>query len=312
MTHVDLLADIGGTNARIAFRKNGRLAPHMFLRRSADFATIEDLLTDVVREAHLTPTRAAVAVAGPVLDDTVILTNLPWRFSCTALGEALGVGDEIAVFNDLEAVAWSLPTLTTHDLDAFRAGAAVTHAARVVLAPGTGLGVAALVPVPSGQWTAVPSEGGHAIAALQGSDAHHAALTANGPLSWEDVLSGTGLLRLYQALGGGPATTPAAVTAEAKDGDARARAAVDWFADVLGACAGDMTLIFGARGGCYIAGGVVPALGPLFDVARFSRAFTDKGPFANYLAGVPVFLIREPYPAVRGMAAFLDTTARGA
>jgi len=308
MTQIDLFADIGGTNARVVFRIEEAALSRVYLRKSADFDALDALLLDVMAEAGLQPTRAAVAVPGPVLMDTVQLTNLPWHFTCTALGRALGVGEDIAVFNDLEAVAWSLPLLGKTDLDVLRPGRPQPRAPHVVVAPGTGLGVAALVPALLSHWTAVASEGGHALAAAPRKDLEgYDALWTDPPPAWEDLLSGGGLLRIYRAIAQHPqADEPAHVSELARAGDTAARDSVDVFSELLGACAGDMVMIFGAHAGCYIAGGVVPALGASFSPSRFEKGFLAKGAFASYLEPVPVLLIREPYPALRGLVAFID------
>src|SRR5688500_15179491 len=150
----DLLADIGGTNARVAFRKD-RVQGSVYLRQAADFSSLDVLLADIIAEAGETPVRAVVALPGPVTDDTIKLTNLPWEIERGALAKQLRVRS-LKVVNDLEATAWSLPYLAAGDTVTWRAGHAAA-AARVVVAPGTGLGVGALVPT-GGSWTAVPSE----------------------------------------------------------------------------------------------------------------------------------------------------------
>jgi glucokinase len=130
--------------------------------------------------------------------------------------------------------------------------------------------------------------------------------------SWEDLLSGSGLLRIYQAVAGATksAANPADVTALAETGDPHALEAIGFFSELLGGCAGDMAMIFGAKGGCYIAGGVVPALGRLFDTARFMAGFSDKGSYGPYVDTIPVSLIAHPYPALVGLAALLDSNAQ--
>ena len=102
------------------------------------------------------------------------------------------------------------------------------------------------------------------------------------------------------------AATPAEVTTLAQSGDRDAVAAVDLYARLLGACTGDMALIYGARGGCYVAGGVVPALGALFRAEEFNAGFLGKAKFESYLAPVPAYLMTDPYAALAGLSALLD------
>lgn len=299
---IDLLADIGGTNARVAFRENGAPWGKVHTRETADFASLDALLADVITQAEAKPTRAAIALAGPVQCDAVQLTNLPWRVERSALARELGVS-ALALANDLEAVAWALPHLTAADVVSWR-DLPYRAGARVVVASGTGLGVGALVPNARG-WAAVPSEAGHALAVMPRETPEPLRKLWRLKPSWENLISGAGLLRIYKALGG-TAATPAAVTAHAAASDPLALEAVGFFSELLGACAGDMAMIFAAKGGCYIGGGVVPALGPLFDVARFIAGFSDKGAYAPYVDAIAINLIAHPYPALVGLSAVLD------
>lgn len=304
MSAGDLLADIGGTNARVTFPRAERMPARVYLRQTSDFASLETLLADVIAEAGAAPARAVVAVPGPVLGETLSFANIPWRLTRSALKDALKV-DTLHVVNDLQAVAWSLPTFAADDLVTWREGNAVP-AARVVVAPGTGLGVSALVPH-EGVFTALASEGGHALAAMPSTTPEKLrGLWAAGPC-WEDLLSGNGLLRIYRSLGGDAAQGPSDVTAAGEQNDALARQAIGFFSQLLGACAGDMAIIFGAKGGCYVAGGVVPALGDLFDTARFIAGFSDKGPYKGYTETIPLHVIAHPYPALAGLGAYIKT-----
>lgn len=299
---IDLLADIGGTNARVAFRQDGAPWATVYLRQAADFPSLSALLTDVITEAGVRPTRAALALAGPVEGDSVQLTNLPWRIEGADIARDFEMAAPVMV-NDLEAVAWALPHLTGDDLVRWRTGA-VVEGACVVVSSGTGLGVSALVPVGEAR-VAVASEGGHALAVMpRTTSSALRALWRRGP-SWEELISGSGLLRIYKALGGS-AATPAEVTAQAESSEPLALEAVGFFSELLGACAGDMAMIFNAKAGCYIAGGVVPALGRLFDEARFISGFSDKGTYGPYVDAIPINLIAHPYPALVGLAAMLD------
>jgi glucokinase len=307
MAEIDLIADIGGTNARVAFRASGAPWTKVHLRQTGDFPSLEALLDNVIAEAGTRPTRAALAVPGPVSGEAIQLTNLPWRIERSALGRKIGVSS-ITIVNDLEAVALSLPHLTKDDAVTWRAGQD-TRAARVIVAPGTGLGVSASVPHDE-TWTAVPSEGGHVQASMPRATPERMRDLWQARPSWEDLLSGSGLLRIYLALGG-EAATPADVTARAEKNDALASEAIGLFSELLGACAGDMAIIFSAKGGCYVAGGVVPALGKLFDVARFIAGFSDKGSYSDYVETIPLHLISHPYPALVGLGALVDASVRG-
>ena len=310
-----LLADIGGTNARFALARPGGIPERIETLPVAAHGSLEEAATAYLA-AHgggARPVRAALAVAAPVTGDAVALTNHPWRFSQRALAGALGV-TSVSVRNDFEALALALPHLQPGDLRPLGGGSgggdAVVHAPRAVLGPGTGLGMAILV-WSGGAWTAVAGEGGH-VDFGPADDAEvellRALLREFGHASVERVLCGPGLVTLYAAAaarGGLSApvdATPESVAAAANGGEAVAVAAVNAFSALLGAVAGDLALTAGARGGIYVAGGVVGALGTAFDAAGFRRRFEAKGRLAPYLAPIPAWHILHPNPALLGLA----------
>jgi len=314
-----LLADIGGTNARFALSRDGQRIGASVERVCADYAGMAPLLRDAMAAFDDRPDAAVLAVAAPVLGDEVTLTNLSFTFSQTGLAQELGLSG-CTVLNDFAAMAWSLPTLAPDTLDRVGGAAPVDGAAKAVLGPGTGLGVSALIPTAQG-WTPVSGEGGHA--SLSSEDDFEAALLARlhkdlDHVSYEAVLSGPGLVRLHEAIidvaglaamwSVGPAAGPADVTRRAaEEPGGPAGQAVAVFCRLLGAYAGDLALIFGARGGVYIGGGIVPKLGPLFDREGFRRRFDAKGRFQGYLTPIPVFVIRAEYPALDGLANYVGT-----
>jgi glucokinase len=210
------------------------------------------------------------------------------------------------VANDVAAIARALPELPETAFQPLKPGTANPAAARLVVAPGTGLGVAALLPAGTGFHVA-SSEGGHVTLAAR--DAAEAALLEKlrregEHLSAEDVLAAPGLARLYRALSGRDAT-PEEVTAAALAAEADASAAAAAYCAMLGGVAGDLAMAFDARGGVVIAGDLPGRMGPAFDSDGFIRRFTDKGPFAGYLEAIPVSLLDAPYPALAGLAALL-------
>ena len=305
---MDLLADIGGTNARIAFRADNRLLEPVHLRRTADFPSLGALLKHVIADAGAKPTRAALAVAGPVVGDHIRLTNLPWSFSAPGLAGELGV-ERLAVENDVAAMAWAVAEARAEDVVTLTPGVAPGAGSKIVVAPGTGLGMAALAPAGKGRWIAVPSEGGHAYAAPSPAltpEQRRAIWTEGRVHSWEDLVSGIGLPRLYQCLGGGPGVPSETISARAAAGEAAARATLDAFSSLLGAFAGDAAMIAGARAGCYIAGGLLPSLGAQFRTDLFLTGFRAKERFTDYVSTIPVFMLKHPHAALLGLAYFLD------
>jgi glucokinase len=273
----------------------------------AAYLDIELPLTDLPRVEA-----AALAVAGPVTDDQVTLTNHPWSFSTSQLRRQFAI-DRLLVVNDFAAVAAAIPYLKPDERSQVGGGKALAGSPVGVLGPGSGLGVSGLAPTASG-WLALSGEGGHATMAP--ATARESAVLDHmrarfDHVSAERVLSGPGLVDLYNTLAeidGVPAVsyTPAQITdAGIGERDPRCREAVDMFCAMLGTIAGNLALTLGARGGMYVAGGIVPKLGAVFAVSPFRDRFEDKGRLRPYLARIPTYVVTHPFPAFLGLAALL-------
>ncbi|MBY0430571.1 MAG: glucokinase, partial [Rhodospirillales bacterium] len=255
------------------------------------------------------PRRAAFAVASPVLGDEVGLTNHTWRFSIRRTGEMLRL-DTLNVVNDFTAVALSVRSLGSGDVVAVGGGAAVPGTPIAVIGPGTGLGVSALVPVGE-TWVALATEGGHVTMAARDED-EDAVISwlrrrHRGHVSAERVLSGPGLSNLYDALAAVQgrqveSLPPSEITRRGLAGECDlCRASLDMFFGMLGTVVGNLVLSLGARGGVYIAGGILPRIKDAFVASRFRERFEGKGRFMDYLGPVPVWLVTHPYPAFLGL-----------
>jgi glucokinase len=311
-----LLADIGGTNVRFAtLAPDGKIgAVEAWLTALyPDFAAAVRTYAEIAG-APLPFERAAVCAAGPLDGDRIALTNCAWTISRGEIARATGAA-EVVLVNDFAAVARALPVLGDQDLVHFGGAAPLDHAPKVVLGPGTGLGVAGLVPGEAGTWTVVAGEGGHID--LAPHDEREIAILfhlirEHGHVSVERVLSGPGLETLYLAIAAldgvarkaKPAAADIAKAARAKT-DPLAVETVHLFTGWLGAVAGDLALAFGGRGGVYIAGGIVPRWGDMFDVSLFRRRFEAKGRMRNFLHPIPTYLITAKDLAFRGLAEML-------
>lgn len=315
-----LVADIGGTHARFALQVPGARPGAPVILEVADYADIESATAEALRRLapERPPEAAAFAVAAPVTGDAVAMTNHPWRFSRERFARRFGL-ELFEVVNDFAAIAIALPRLARDERRRLGAASPEEGAPRATLAaigPGTGLGTAGLVPA-GGGWAVVAGEGGHVDFAPGTARErlvydHIAARHAH--VSLERVLSGPGLVAIYRALAeaeGGAGedlpATPSEIAARARGGaDPTAAEAAALFSAALGAAAGNLALTLGARGGVYVAGGVVPGLGAAFDEAAFRRRFEAKGRFGAYLAQIPTYLIVARWPALIGLAALLD------
>ena len=310
---MDLIADIGATYTRCALldADAGMRATQKFA--NAGFAGIEEVLGGFL-DKHRSlgrPGRAALAVAAPVLGDELEMLNSGWRFSRTGLAASLGVG-ELLIVNDFAAVARGLPALAASDYTQIGGGQSVPGYPLVVLGPGSGLGVASVVPSPAG-WTAVASEGGHVtLAAATPDEAAAVELIRNrtGHCSGERVLSGPGLAQLYATLAelagrDAPPLSAPEVTKLARAGDRLADDTLSMFFAFLGTVAANLALTLGAQGGVYIAGGIVPRMVDLLAESGFRKRFLAKGRYEEYLASIPTRVITEPVPAFVGLRLLL-------
>jgi glucokinase len=294
-----LVADVGGTNVRFALADaDGRL-DRLRIFQTTDFATFPDALSAYrgdaggLREVDA----AAIAAAGPVDGDAVKLTNNEWIIDGAKISALMG-GVPVALVNDLEAVAAALPHLSSDDLATLGAVAPARPERRTMLAVnvGTGFGASSVI-WRDGRWYTCPSEAGHMTLTVL---AMPPALPAGA--SVEDVLSGSGLTRLYERLAGGRSQQASDVFAEAAREHGAAADAVSLFTDILGRIAGDLALATCAWGGVYLSGSVATAWAGIADIERFRTEFTRKGPMRARMLKVPTAVIRRDVVALYGLA----------
>ena len=309
-----MLGDIGGTNARFVLLEAGELTPIESVL-VADYPGFHDALTRYfAMHGRKRPISGAIlAVAGPVDAGRCVLTNSGWVVDAAKLQNAFGLA-HVRVINDFEAVAWSLPHLEAGELFAIGGGKPVKGAPVAVLGPGTGLGLAGLVAGPGGA-VVVETEGGHMT--LPGSSRREDAIieylrSRYGHVSAERALSGHGIENLYDAIRAidetkAPDRTAAEITQAAISGSCPVSvAALDMFCAMLGTVAGNVALTFGARGGIYIAGGIVPRMLRYLAVSEFRNRFESKGRFRPYLAAIPTNAIIHADAALVGLKALAE------
>jgi len=306
------VADVGGTNIRLALVENGRIAKiEKYL--CADFDNIAEAITQF-QKGNLDGQFVAgcIAIACPVNNDLVKMTNHTWEFSKTELQKTLGL-DSLFVINDFTAVAHSLPTLNHKQLIQIGGGSAKDKGNIAVFGPGTGLGVEHLTWTSSG-WQTLDGEGGHVDFAP--TDSHdiivwHYLQKKLGRASAEEVLSGRGIVNIYKALcihhGVSPhLNEPSAVTKAGLEGsDPQAVLAIEQFCKVMGSFAGNLALNLCTTGGIFIGGGVTSHLGEFFVNSEFRARFEAKGDFAHYVKNIPTYIINEPDHGLLGALAFL-------
>lgn len=301
-----VLGDVGGTNARFAILQDGVLGgvEHLKVANYQQFADALDAFM-AMRADHRVR-HALFGVAGVVEGERCVMTNNPWIVSADELRDRFGLST-IRIINDFEAVAWSLPHLAEEDLCKIGGRKPDPAAPKVVLGPGTGLGVAAYLQTKLGNLV-VRSEGGHTT--LPSSSAYEDKIVAKlrqqfGHVSAERALSGSGLENLYHAIASLEAQTPLELGAieitQAAGNGGLSRVTVDLFCALLGSVAGNLALSFGARGGVYIAGGIAPHLQDYLPASQFRSRFEAKGRLSTYLESIPTYLILHDDPAFVGL-----------
>ncbi len=302
-----LLADIGGTNARFALQRDGRISDIRVLA-CADFPNLQDAMRVYLRSTSTEVRHAAIGIANPVYTDRVRMTNHHWEFSIDALRREMGL-ETFLVMNDFAALALSLPYLPEQELRRIGGGQAEPRAARGVVGAGTGLGVGALVASSDGSWQAVAGEGGHVSFSPMDEeevDLWRFAHTRYGHVSAERLLQGRGLELIHEWVCSGSlhGTTPMPAAHISELGlsgaDARCRRSLELYCRILGTVAANVALTFDARGGLYIGGGIVPRLGDFIARSSFRARFEDKGRLSVLLARIPVLVIHSPWPALIG------------
>lgn len=317
-----IAADVGGTFARLGLvtrlDEARRAVPNPFRTyRCADYPSLEAIFREFLASlGGLTVRNGAVASAGYPLGGKLIQTNLPWPVDIARIREDLGFHD-LTLINDFTAIAYGTQFLEPREMTTLSTvSAPVAPGPILVLGPGTGLGASVLIPG-KGTPTVLTTEAGQAaFAPTSALELELLALLRERfeHVSIERVLSGPGLVNLYSALSSLRSSpprhrTPEDISAAALGGgDAVARDALEAFCGLMGSVAGDLALLYGAHGGVFLAGGILPRLKDFLFGSRFLERFVSKGPMRSLLERVPVRLIEDGQLGVIGAASwYLDT-----
>lgn len=314
--HLSIVADIGGTNTRVAIAEGMRLRDGSIRRyRNAEFAGLETILRTYVTETGAACEGACVAAAGPVRDGVAEMTNLSWVIDGDQLNRATGAR-RVAILNDLQAQGHALGHIAPGNLATVIDGPDAPAAAKLVIGAGTGFNAAPVHETPWGRHVAA-SECGHAGMPVRSeSDLRLARFveTAHGFPGVEDVLAGRGLERLYAftaAEAGTSAELTAAEIMTAIDrADPLALETGRLYARLLGGEVGNLALIHLPFGGIYLCGGVARAFTAHLSAFGFAEAFRDKGRFSGFMGNFRVQVIEDDYAALIGCAAYLGQIAR--
>ncbi len=317
-----LAADIGGTKVNLAlFRKN---EGHLELVDSAKFDSrkysgLEEILDEFCQSEHPELERAGFGIAGPVKDGKCDVTNLPWKVDVESLKKRLGL-EPVWLINDLVAMACAVPFLPDSELVVLQEGIMEEGGRIGILAAGTGLGEAFLLPDQSGRYLILDSEGGHCDFSPRTDLEIELLLFLNekfGRTSIERVLSGPGLHNIYQFLVERHSfEEPPWMTQELQEDDPgvvitkhglenkspACAKALEMFVSLYGAIAGNLALQFLTRGGLYIGGGIAPNILPLIKSGLFMESFYSKGRFKSLMREIPVKVILNDKASLFGVA----------
>jgi glucokinase len=306
-----LIADIGGTNARFALVEEGGYTPqHEHTLACANYRSLSDAVLAYLDDvSQPMPEAASLAIATPVSNDRIVMTNHTWDLSVEETRKALGL-KSLKVLNDYTALALALPYLGKDDYHQVGRGSVVEKQTMAVLGPGTGLGVSGAI-CAGDYWLPLQSEGGH-IAYGPLNKRETAVIDVirqyHNFVSAESLVSGPGLVLLYESIARCDGVrhellSPGQVADKALNGtDVSAAEAVAMFCGILGAIAGNLALTLGARGGVFVGGGIVPKLGDYFTSSSFRARFEHNSRFGKYLAEIPTYVISSKYPALIGAA----------
>ncbi len=315
-----LVADIGGTNTRVALTEGRKVLDNTIRRyANAEFPGLESVLTRYIAdEGGVDPIAACIAVAGPVREGRATMTNLDWTMDKETLSRATKA-ETVAILNDLQAQGHALGHIDPANIRTILTGPEDrASAAKLVVGVGTGFNAAPVYDLEHGR-IVTPSESGHANLPIRNElelRLCNYVSTAHGFPAVEDVLSGRGLERVYAFLGqeaGDPKELAAKdIMSACMDGsDTRAVDAARLFTRVLGTVCGNLALIQLPFGGVYLAGGVARAFAPHLTNFGFGDAFRDKGRFAGFMANFAVHVIEDDYAALTGSAAHLVALSEG-
>lgn len=318
MTSPNLLADIGGTNARFVLEVAPGKLEFILVLKCADYPTLSDAMRAYLNHPEAIQfgadkvKKVGMAIANPVHSDSIQMMNHHWKFSIQAVKKEFGL-HTFLVANDFKALAMALPFLNDTQKVQVGGGQPVSNSVIGLLGAGTGLGVCGLIPA-DGKWLALDSEGGHTSFAPTNEveiDLLKFALQQHRHVSSERFMSGAGLLLTYQALANrnNKQVEDIDIPEIMRRGLAKecpvCTETLSAFCEMLGSMAGNLAITLGTTGGMYIGGGIVPRLGQFFSDSNFRNRFEHKGRLTKYLSHIPTYVITEPYPAFIGVSALL-------
>jgi len=314
-TKHQLVADIGGTNARFALCIKGSDQLKNVQSLSCEkYASPVDAIEHYLKVTDATIESACLAVAGPVgkTEDFVKLTNNSWGFSQSQLVHRFSI-HQLVCINDFTAAAMATTVITPENLFFLSENTQFDPTQqRCILGPGTGLGVAGILPYQE-KTLVLSTEGGNRSFSPENELEDYILKFLRSELqtvSCEALLSGNGLVNIYRAICSLERQTlnhprPEMISTAALRGDQTAQKTLQVFFEILGSVAGDCALTFGATGGVYIGGGIAPKFPEALLQSKFRERFESKLNYKHYLKKIPTAIVMHPHAGLLGAAAYL-------
>ncbi|MFT4577327.1 MAG: glucokinase [Nitrospinales bacterium] len=317
-----LAGDIGGTKSYLALfdeSKNrlGKIRETRFENRK--FPDFDSIIEEFLKDGNEKPRVACMGVAGPIVDGNCSLTNLDWRVETGRLKKQI---DKVYLINDLVALACAVPCLEDKDVAVLQPGLQLKEGRISVVAAGTGLGHAFLIPTGSGKYYAVDSEGGHADFAPRNKLETELLFFLQkkfARVSVERVVSGPGVVHIFEFIKEyfysgtsedwqeglrNEELAAEIISCAVKKQSELCEKTLSLFVELYGALAGNLALQFLSKGGIYLGGGIVPRILPLLKQGLFMQSFLEKGRFKNFLTEFPVKVILNDRSALLGAAQY--------
>jgi glucokinase len=302
-----LIADIGATNARCAITGLGNSGlSQLAVYSNRDFQSLQHLLESYLSGLAQRPRQAALALAAPIVGETVEMVNCDWHFERQPFSRALEF-ERLELFNDYHATAFALPYFPAASLAEIGEANNYVDSNRAVLGPGSGLGMAAWIGN-SDSGSVMTGEGGHiTLAARNEQEAAIIRKIAEryGHCSAERVLSGPGIIDLHRTMHGIEVATSEEIASN--QDNAECAATMQQFFRFLGSVSADLALISGSFGGVYIGGGIIPACLKQFVRSDFRQRFDDKCRYRDYMMSIPTYVITDPTPGLTGLSAWVNS-----
>lgn len=309
-----IVGDVGGTNVRfaVASKCDGKVEIEKFVKLPGDnFEAFDRALASYLETEDVNVRRACFAMAGPVKNEEVFLTNRQWHVASERL-KAMFSFDDVRLINDFTAMARSVPEHESSSFEEVLPGTSLPGYPIIVAGPGTGFGVATLLPTGEGTWRVITGEGGHIAFSPRDElefDIASILVREQGYVSNEIVASGMGLEHVHKAFcevfeRPYEEISPQAMRERADEGDEMFDKLIAMRANAVMGAVGDLALANGALGGIILAGGVTERIVDYLKCPEAISRFRDRGPMSDYLADCPIQLMHDPEAPLIGAAAY--------